>query len=384
MRSIALQNKKISYIMYSAAGLVALLSVFGVIKVAAYLHDQTATNDTVTPVAVTNDQGTTGAAESTVTGGSPGTSTAAGKTGNGGITNPTPAVTGGGSSNSSSSGSSSGSTGGGSSSGGGGTTTPTPSPPVASVSHGSQINTSNTGYLAWVGPSGERCTDSNITVYNSSVNASSLGTSKTCVYFKGGINIDAPITLTACKVDGIINSTYSFRRVVLNYCTIKPASPSDWSLGPGNFSATRSQILGSSDGVRFASGYNDVLIENYIRLKAQGPTDHNDGIQMYVPTGGGTILRNNIDARPVGGGGGTNAAIFIADNATGTYEIRDNYLAGGGFTLRLHESGYYRATGNIIEKDSYVYGPFTHGASIPGAFLEWLNNKTSDGAIISL
>lgn len=220
-------------------------------------------------------------------------------------------------------------------------------------------------------------------VYNSRVNASALGAKATCVWLKQGINVDADITLTAARIDAQV-STYPQRKsIVLNHCLINPASPADWSLGDGNFSATRCQILGSSDGVRFAGSRADVLVENYIRVKAQGAQDHNDGIQTYGATGGGVILRNNIDDRPIGGGGGQNGAIFIADGAEGTYEIRDNYLLGGNFSLRLHESGFYRVTGNIVEKGSYMFGPLVTDNSRAGAFLEWSGNKLSDGTVLT-
>jgi|GEM_PF-3128644 len=251
------------------------------------------------------------------------------------------------------------------------------------VTNGQQITLANTGYLAYTGPQGQTCTDATMTVYTGAVNASTLGSSATCLWLKGGINIDAPITLNACKFTAPVVNTSNYH-ITLNYCTVNPSTPGDWSLGYRNFSATRSQLIGSSDGVRFGGSTNDVLIENYIRTKSQSSEDHNDGVQMYGATGGGTLLRNNIDCRPADGGNGANGAIFIADAATGTYEIRDNYLVGGAYTLRLQDSGYYRVTGNIIEKNSYAYGPFTSTASISGAFLEWNNNKLSDGTTISL
>lgn len=255
------------------------------------------------------------------------------------------------------------------------------SQPQGNITNGSQINTSNTGYLAWVGPQGQTCTDSNLTVYTSRVNASSLGASATCVWFKGGITIDAAITLTACKVDAAVVS--GAKPVTVNFCTINPTSPDDWSLGYTNFTAYRSQITGSSDGVRFGGSGKDTLIENYIRSKVQTPEDHNDGVQMYGATGGATILRNNIDGNPVGGGGSANSAIFIADGASGEYEIRDNYFMGAGYSLRLHDNGYYRVTGNIFLKDSYKYGPVSTTNSRTGAFLEWSNNKLTDGTIVN-
>lgn len=55
---------------------------------------------------------------------------------------------------------------------------------------------------------------------------------------------------------------------------------------------------------------------------------------------------------------------------------------GGGYTLRLHESGYYRVTGNRIETGSYSYGPLTTTNAISGAFLEWSDNKETNGTVL--
>ncbi|MCA9591972.1 MAG: hypothetical protein KC776_01635, partial [Myxococcales bacterium] len=250
------------------------------------------------------------------------------------------------------------------------------------VTHGSQISTSNTGYLAYKGPKGETCTEATMTVYTSKVKASQLGATATCVWLKAGITVDAPITLNACRIDAnVVNG--SNNDITLSYCMVKAPSPGDWALGSSHFTAIRSQLVGSSDGVRFGGSGTDTLIENYIRVATQSSQDHNDGVQMYGASGGGVILRNNIDCRPVSGStSGANGAIFVADGATGTYEIRDNYLMGGGYTLRLHESGYYRVTGNRIETGSYSYGPLTTTNAISGAFLEWSDNKETNGTVL--
>jgi hypothetical protein len=259
---------------------------------------------------------------------------------------------------------------------------------MAAVTNGQQITTSNTGYQAWCNSSNQPCLLANMTVYSSQVDASALiSTGKTtCVWLKGGINIDADITLTACRIDDQVSTYPQINKLTLNYCTIDPPTNTEWpySLGPDNFTAVRSNIGGSMDGVNFGGGtHKNTLIENYIRVKMRDTDDHNDGVQSYFASGGGTVLRNNIDARPVGGGGGPNAAFFIADSTEGEYEVRDNYLLGGGYTLRLHEDAYYRVTGNIIEKDSYSFGPLNTDNARTGAFLEWSNNKLSDGTVLT-
>lgn len=255
-------------------------------------------------------------------------------------------------------------------------------PPSGTI-HGKDITAANTGFLAYVGPANQTFTQGSLYVYSNTVNASQviIDGHTTGAWFQQGINFNTNITLTACKLSRVVNTTDN--NVTLNYCTIEPASPADWSLGYTHFSATRCQILGSSDGIRYGGDTADRLIENYVRVKSQDETDHNDGIQMYGASGGGVILRNNIDVRPIGGGGGPNAAFFIADGATGTYEIRDNYFAGGGYTFRLLDAGYYRVTGNIIEKNSYLFGPILLDDLIPNAIQEWTNNTLSDGTVLN-
>lgn len=261
-------------------------------------------------------------------------------------------------------------------------------PGMAAVTNGKQITTANTGYQAWCNSSNQPCLQANMAVYSTMVDASALISAgkTTCVWLKGGINIDVDITLTACLINDQVSTHPQINKLTLNYCTIDPPTNTTWpySLGPDNFVATRCNIGGSMDGVNFGGGsHKNVLIENYIRVKMRDADDHNDGVQSYFASGGGTVLRNNIDARPVGGGGGPNAAFFIADSTEGEYEVRDNYLLGGGYTLRLHENAYYRVTGNIIEKDSYSFGPVNTANARADAFLEWSNNKLSDGTVLT-
>jgi hypothetical protein len=244
---------------------------------------------------------------------------------------------------------------------------------------GSQITLANTGPAAWRGPNGETCTEANVRVFTTRVNASALGAEATCVWLRQGINIDADVTLTAARIDAKVSTHPQRRSIVLNYCAINPTTPADWSLGPENFSATRCQILGSSDGVRHTGAGTGVLIENFIRVTAEGRQDNNDGVQISGATGGGVILRNNIDVRPMGGGGRPTVALFIGGGAQGNYEIRDNYLVGGGYALRLNENGFYSVTGNVIELGSYSIGPLNTTNARTGGFLEWTNNRLSDG-----
>jgi len=51
--------------------------------------------------------------------------------------------------------------------------------------------------------------------------------------------------------------------------------------------------------------------------------------------------------------------------------------------MRLNESMHYRVTGNIVENNSWIFGPLTTTNAVSGAFLEWSNNKLSDGTALN-
>jgi hypothetical protein len=258
---------------------------------------------------------------------------------------------------------------------------PTSSGPVQPATNGRDITTANTGMAAWRDQSGQGCTDP--TVYPARVNASDLGPDVTCAVFEQGILFDRDITVTAATFNAAIDT--NGHTVNLNWVTIAPSTVEDICVhGDGVFNLYRSNVQGCSDAVRFDG---DSIIESYLRTKAGSSSDHNDAVQAYQASSGGQILRSNIDARPVNGASygisGGNGAIFLADGSKGTSEIRDNYLQGGGYTLRLNESQHYRVTGNVVVKGSYLYGPLDTTNSVPGAFLEWSGNTLSDGTVLA-
>jgi hypothetical protein len=251
------------------------------------------------------------------------------------------------------------------------------------VTHGSQINQSNTGYLAWVGPLGQRCTNTTLRVYTTKVDASTLGPQATCVWLQKGLNVNAPITLTAARVDAeILTPNGSGHHLIVNWSTIT-ATNADFAIGDHDFDVYRSQLTGASDGVRFD---NTNLVEDLITVRQTSSADHNDGIQAYRAGAGGSIIRCNINGRPVNASSGVfgNAAIFLADTSHGSTQIRDNYLSGGGYTLRLHESMFYQVTGNVIAFGTWLYGPLSTDNAVPGAFQEWSNNKLSNNTVLNL
>ncbi|MGX7679064.1 hypothetical protein ACSMXN_09200 [Jatrophihabitans sp. DSM 45814] len=262
--------------------------------------------------------------------------------------------------------------------------TPTPSPTPTSpstITNGQQINPSNVGIAAWVGPNGETCTSPK--VYTAKVSASSLGASVTCAWFKKGVTIDRDISITAARFDTSIDT--NGHTVNLNWVNVDTVTAEDIAIhGDGTYNLFRCSVTGSSDALRFEG---DNVVESYLRTKAESSSDHNDAIQAYQADAGGSILRSNIDAKPVNaaqfGIGAGNGAIFLADNSKGNADIEDNYLAGGGYTLRLNESMIYtHVKGNVIVKGSYLFGPLDTTNSVKGAFPDWSGNTLSDGTPI--
>lgn len=263
------------------------------------------------------------------------------------------------------------------------TATATARPPAVSaggaITHGSQLT------QGMVGP---RIALSTV---SGSVSASDYGTSGVTIsgkHFTGTFTPDVACTLVDCRFNQPVDNQANVT-VQLNWCTVSPTSVGDWCIGPQNVGAYRCLLEGCSDGIRWSGGD---IIECYVRTRLQSAVDHNDGLQAYQAGSGGSLLRNNIDCRPINSSGvqdtsngTTTGAIFIADNSEGTATIRDNYLAGGNGVLRLHENMFYRVTGNVIVKDSWSSstGPVSTGSSRPGAFLEWADNTLTDGTVLT-
>lgn len=242
------------------------------------------------------------------------------------------------------------------------------------VTHGAQLT------KAMVGP---RIAT---TIMSGAVSASDFGVSGVTIsgkHFTGSIAIDIDCTLEDCYIEDVIQNSGG-HTVQLNWCTVSPPTPGDRCIGPYGVSAYRCLLEGCSDGVGLDTCN---LIENFITLKGQSSLDHNDGAQSYIAGAGGQVLRNNINGIPVNtdtlGLGQGNSCIFVADNSQGTLEIRDNLLTGGGYTLGLHDSMFYRVTGNRVTEGSWGYGPVNTQNAVSGAFLEWSDNLTTGGTVLS-
>lgn len=246
------------------------------------------------------------------------------------------------------------------------------------LTHGFQVTPANTGYTAYYDPTlGRNLQLSDLTVHSTVMSMSDLTTAGGTIskrYFQAGLIPDLNnVTVTGCLIDGSIdNASHESNVYTLNWCTIdKTGTATDYALGSWTYTAYRCQIGGGSDGLR-ANGAV-YATECYIRTKAQSVADHNDGMQNYKGGSGNTIVRCNIDCRPVNAAtiaGGPNAALMSADGATGNEVWTDNFLAGGGYTMRMYENCTYNIQGNWILDGSWTYGAVER-AVIPQSNLTW-------------
>jgi hypothetical protein len=123
-----------------------------------------------------------------------------------------------------------------------------------------------------------------------------------------------------------------------------------------HYTARRVHVRNVGDAFRVSG--DDVLIQDsYVSLCSR-PGDHSDGIQGYQGGLNVAISHNTIDQR---GAADVTSPIFFADNSRSAV-IRDNLLAGGGYTLRIHDDfnpdvGPWVITGNRIVDGSWNNGP---------------------------
>lgn len=255
---------------------------------------------------------------------------------------------------------------------------PTVSGGTDTITHGSQITTANTGYVAYFDSGlGRLVTDSDLTVHNSGVLLSSLvanGGTVSKRYFAAGVTIDRDnVTFVACKFNGEVSGHNggADRPFTLSYCTIlTTGAAGDQGISFTNYAADRCNISGCSDGAKING--NCSITESYIRCKAQDSSDHNDGVQNFAGAGDVTIARCNVDVHPVNDFGtlNGNAALFSADGAVGKMIWNDNLLASGGYTMRLYENCTYECQGNWIINNTWTFGPVSR-AVIPATNVTW-------------
>ncbi|WP_424183331.1 hypothetical protein ACOBQX_15060 [Actinokineospora sp. G85] len=153
--------------------------------------------------------------------------------------------------------------------------------------------------------------------------------------------------------------------------------------GDATVTVVRCDISGTPDGIQNGPG-KSLIEQNHIHDLLRAGTypnnTHNDGIQAYG--GPDLVIRHNrIDISADGkayDGTHQNGAIFLmsSEGASTGIQIVGNYLAGGGYTLRVGAS-----TKNAVIKDN-TFGPTTGGwgeilLDSGATVAEWGNNKNA-------
>ena len=231
------------------------------------------------------------------------------------------------------------------------------------IDHGFNILPTNTGHDNYYDPQlGRKITDSDLVVHTGLVSVSDVAVAGGVVaghWFQGGLIFDtSDVTFNYCRFDGGVNGYYAgiHYPFILNWCTIDtPGAAGSEGIRFQGYTAYRCRVGGNSDGAR-ADG-NVSLIECYLRTESQDAADHNDAVQNVGGNGPVNIVRCNGDCRPTNGGGNPNGAIQAADGCIGLQTWTDNYLAGGGYVVRLYENATYDVQGNWILNNSWTFGP---------------------------
>ena len=253
-------------------------------------------------------------------------------------------------------------------------TPPTTPPPTTPPSSGAWPGASNTGV-----PEG-----TDLKVLNGDLTVSAPGAVIDALHVTGHIYVAADnVTIKNSQADqGLSAHQGSNQRTIIQDSEFgSAASPTD-DMGVDIINTTilRSNIHDFADGIRSNGG--NVIQDNWIHDFVLDGDNHNDGIQRYAPGGDpGNGFRERIVHNTINCAGCTNAAIFYADDWRGTLTVDNNLLSGGGYSLRLHESGTANVTNNHFVRNSYVAGPTNF---LYGNIAEFLGNVFDDnGQVLS-
>lgn len=285
--------------------------------------------------------------------------------------------------------------------------------PVAGITHGSQINPSNTGYTAYYDPSlGRNLTISDLATVSGPSRPSdfvSAGGTITKKRFLSDVRIDIPnVTFRGCLFESFASSYLNGVETYPSYfewCSWDPpvgAGVGDLAVGTTGTNLYRCYVRGFADATWIngqPGGAYQTFTESCLRVKMASGVDHNDGAQCSGGTGNVRIQRCNIDMNPEGGilsgGGGPNACVFAAD-LTGTtqfhLEVIDCWLDGSisAEAVRFYDGALtpnitYVATGNrIVRRSGAAMGRGTANTT-PTSQVTWVNNVwDDDGSTIPL
>lgn len=177
------------------------------------------------------------------------------------------------------------------------------------------------------------------------------------------------VTIRNSRIQGRINNDFGGvnNSFTMTDSTVGPDSGCTTveAIGYGNYTLTRVRVKNFVDGPR-VSGSN-VLIQDSFITTCKSAGAHGDGIQGYYGGTNVVIKHNTVDVRA--SHPDVTSAIFIADNSKSAHVV-DNLLAGGGYTLRLHNDtnnagSNWRASGNRIVNRSWISGD-TYNTNVCG------------------
>jgi hypothetical protein len=148
--------------------------------------------------------------------------------------------------------------------------------------------------------------------------------------------------------------------------------------GSGYFTGRRINAYGAGDGIRMTS--NSKMYDSYVHDLATGSDIHNDGVDLWSAVNA-KLIHNRIENAH-----GQTSAVMISEygsNANTGVEVRNNFLAGGGWTL--YGGAPDTAKGHIVADnvfstkyfpESGYYGARAYWSSTGNT---WSNNTWADG-----
>lgn len=182
--------------------------------------------------------------------------------------------------------------------------------------------------------------------------------------------------------------------------TIRPSAwcrPTGLALGPAGYHARRVEVHGFGQAFLFA-GDDTVVEDSYAKVCAPGELRREEAAVTGFGAGDATTDRpnrfahNTVDQRcarwafagedpVVHAGSGRPAdqacdlapAVFWID-AGGGFELVDNLLRGGAYTVDVGSGSGHTVTGNVVERTAYAYEPVFACTGVA----EWSHNQVAD------
>lgn len=198
---------------------------------------------------------------------------------------------------------------------------------------------------------------------------------------------DDNVTIRNSWIEGIVRQSNNNYHYVLDHVTVGPESGcnGDAAIGERNYTLSHVKVQHFGDAFRSTdkidattAGVSNITIKDSLAQLCANPGDHGDGFQGYYGGSGVLIEHNTIDQgqashdQPTG----VTAPVFNSDYSKGLV-LKDNLLIGGSFTIRLGSDGKNTAesrstaTGNLVVKDAWVYGPVASDC----AQIDWSGNR---------